>query len=46
VLHDLKKLKVKNWTYLVNDRKACYKLKEETNQQGVLVSAEEEEEDK
>jgi hypothetical protein len=31
VLNDLKKLKVKNWTYLVKDRKAWYELVQKTN---------------
>jgi hypothetical protein len=30
VLNDLKKLKVKNWTYLVEDRKAWYELVQKT----------------
>jgi hypothetical protein len=30
VLNDLKKLKVKTWSYLVKDRKAWYALAQET----------------
>jgi hypothetical protein len=30
VLNDLKKLKLKNWTHLVKDRKASYELEQKT----------------
>jgi hypothetical protein len=30
MLNDLKKLQVKNWTYLVTDRKTWYKLMQKT----------------
>jgi hypothetical protein len=33
VLNDLKKLKLKNWTYLVKDRKAWYELVQKTETQ-------------
>jgi hypothetical protein len=32
-LNDLKKLKVRNWTYLVKDRKAWYELVQKTKTQ-------------
>ena len=45
MLSDLKELKVQNWTYLVEDSKACCELvqKTDTHTQRVVVSAEGEE---
>ena len=42
VLNYLKKLKVKNWTYLIKDRNGFYELVQKTKPQGVVVSAQEE----
>jgi hypothetical protein len=38
VLSDLKTLKVKKWTYLVKDRKACCKLVQKTETHKVDIS--------
>jgi hypothetical protein len=40
VLSGLKELKVQNWTYLVEDSKACCELVQKTDTQRVVVSAE------